>query len=42
VLIEWADRFPRLPLAVTHRVRIEHGEAGLRTITCASVEASAQ
>lgn len=35
VLIEWADRFPRLPIEITHRIRIEHGPSGRRTITCA-------
>jgi tRNA threonylcarbamoyladenosine biosynthesis protein TsaE len=34
VLIEWAERFPQLPLTLTHRVRIEHGPAGERRIRC--------
>lgn len=33
ILIEWANRFTRLPLEITHRIEIRHGVNGVRTIT---------
>lgn len=32
ILIEWANRFTRLPLDLTHAIEIRHGAGGERTI----------
>ena len=33
ILIEWANRFNRLPLDLTHHIEIHHAAGGQRTIT---------